>query len=445
VYAPVLAVAQDVRWGRNYEGYGQDPALVAELGTALFKGLQGDDLSDPLSMLATPKHFLGDGGTSWGSSSTLDYKLDQGDTRLTEAALREVHLAPYLPSIKAGALSIMVSFSSWNGAKLHGHKTLLTDVLKGELGFEGFLVSDWGGIYQLGEDRYAAVVRSIHAGVDMNMVPFEFAQFIEDLTRAVGNGDIPLARVDDAVRRILRAKFALGLFERPFPEARWETQVGGAAHRGLARQAVQQSLVLLKNENAALPLTKDTARILVAGNGADNIGLQAGGWTVTWQGKPGPTTIGTTILAGIRAVAGGGTEVLYSAKADFPAGTVLADVGIVFLSEKPYAEGLGDRADLALSPDAEALIRRMNGQARKTVVVMLFGRPRLITDLLALADGWVAAWLPGSEGQGVADVLFGEAPFSGKLPVAWPASGDQVPRGASAVPPLFAAGFGLST
>jgi beta-glucosidase len=441
-FSPVFAVPHDIRWGRTYEAYGQDPAVVAELGTAFFQGLQGDNLADPQTALATPKHFVGDGGTSWGSPTFGRYALDQGDTRLPEDEFRAVHLAPYLSSIRGGALSIMVSFSSWNGVKLHAHHYLLTEVLKGELGFEGFLVSDWGGIDQIGGAYEANIVSAINAGVDMCMVPFEYKRFIAAMTAAIRDGRIPQARVDDAVRRILRAKFALGLFERPFPEAGWLADVGCDAHRQLAREAVQQSAVLLKNENAALPIPRNASMIYVAGQAADDLGLQCGGWTITWQGGGRRVTQGTTLLEGLLAAEGPDAQVVYSRDCQFPPGT--ADYGIVLIAENPYAEGLGDAADLTLGEEEVALIRKMRAHASRVVVVQYSGRPLIITHALPLADAWVAAWLPGSEGQGVADALLGAAAWTGKLPVDWPRSMDQVPRGASPEPPLFPLGFGLS-
>ena len=450
-YAPVLAVPQDIRWGRTYEGYGENTELVALLGTAYLRGLQGNDLSDPQTVLATPKHFVADGGTTWDSSTTNAYQIDQGETQIDEATLRAVHLPPYQAAIDAGALSIMVSFSSWNGTKMHAQQVLLTDVLKGELGFEGFLVSDWQAIDQINpRDYYDSVVTAVNAGIDMNMVPYDAVRFIDTLTSAVENGDVPQDRIDDAVRRILTAKFALGLFEQPFPDPEQLSQVGTAAHRDLAREAVRQSLVLLKNEANTLPLSKDTSLIFVGGKAADDIGIQSGGWTIEWQGKPGDITPGTTILEGIEAAVSPETAVQYSRFGKFENITdengnpAIADVGIAVVGEQPYAEGVGDNADLALTDSDLAVIEQLRERSERLVIILISGRPLIITEPLELADAFVAAWLPGSEGAGVADLLFGEAPFRGKLPYTWLRDTTQLPA-AGSLDPLFPLGYGLTT
>lgn len=441
-YAPVLAVGQDMRWGRYYEIYGEDPQLVSDLGAAYIRGLQGDDLADPATMLATAKHFVGDGGTAFGSSTTSGFKIDQGDTQVDEETLRRIHIFPYEAALDAGAQSVMVSFSSWNGTKMHGHDYLLNDVLKGEMGFSGFIVSDWKGIDQITRDYYTAVVTAVNAGIDMSMEPYDAQKFIGTVTRAVESGDISEERIDDAVRRILTAKFNLGLFENPFPDPAQLDLIASDEHLALAQEAVSQSLVLLQNENDTVPIAKD-AKIFVAGPAADNVGSQSGGWTIEWQGKEGNITPGITILEGIEATAVG--EVAYDKFAKFDEFAPPADVGIVVLAEKPYAEGHGDADDLSLSESEIELINRMNEQAEKVVVVLISGRPLIITEQLPLADAWIAAWLPGSEGQGIADNLFGDHLFTGKLPVTWPASMDQLPLGSTDDPPLFPYGFGLTT
>ncbi len=451
-YAPVVAVVQDVRWGRTYESYGENTELVTTLGTAYLQGLQGDSLAEPMTVLATPKHFIGDGGTTWGSSETDTYQIDQGDMRVDEATLRSLFLPPYQAVVDAGAMSIMASFSSWNGTKMHAQEPLLTGILKGELGFDGFIVSDWAGIDQIDDDFYTSVVTSINAGVDMNMVPYNHRMFIDAMTAAVEKGDISVERIDDAVRRILRAKFMLGLFEHPFPDSAWESLVGSDEHRELAREAVRKSLVLLQNENEVLPIAKDTPLIFVAGEFADNLGPQLGGWTIEWQGAMGNITPGTTVLEAVEATLTEGARVQYNRFGRFenvldannqPA---IADVGIVVVGETPYAEGQGDAADLALSEGDIALITNMRPQVNQLIVILFSGRPMIITDQLPLADAWVAAWLPGTEGQGIADLLFGDFPFTGKLSFSWPRNMTQIPLGAlltSAEPPLFPFGFGL--
>ncbi len=449
-FAPLVAVLRDPRWGRTYEVFGDDTAAVTAFGVAQLRGLQdagdGQGLASPHAALATPKHFLGDGATRWGTSPMemlgVKFHIDQGDMQVDEATLRARYLPPYRAAVEAGALCIMPSFSSWNGEKMHGHRYLLTDVLKGELGFRGFLISDWQAIDQLDPDFYRAVVKAINAGMDMIMVPYDYRRFIATLTAAVEAGDTPLARIDDAVARILTVKFEMGLFERPFADPADLAWVGAAEHRALAREAARRSLVLLKNDGAALPIGDETELVYVAGEAADNIGLQCGGWTIKWQGEEGPITPGTTLLAGIRAAAGPETGVLFDQFGhdgeEETGATAPADVGIVVLHERPYAEGLGDRADLTLPAEDVALIRRARARCAKVVVVQITGRPLIITEALALADAWVVAWLPGTEGEGVADVLFGHYPFTGRLPLAWPRSMADVPDGER----LFERGYG---
>ncbi len=451
-YAPVLAVPQDIRWGRTYEGYGEDPALVAALGAAYLRGLQGEDLAAPDTILATPKHFVGDGGTTWGTPTTAGYLLDQGITEVDEATLRAVHLAPYLDAIDAGAMSIMVSFSSWGGLKMHAQRYLLTDVLKGELGFQGFLVSDWAGISQVDDDYYQALVTAINAGIDMNMVPGNYTGAIALMRQAVQSGDISEERIDDAVRRILTVKFMLGLFEHPYPEPSLLAEIGSAEHRALAREAVARSLVLLKNDDETLPIPVQTPVILVGGVAAHDVGVQSGGWTVEWQGIVGIDLPGTSIVEGIATSASAETAIYYDPRgwfanlADSAGNPLYAPYCVAVVGEPPYAEGLGDRADLALFDYDRAMIERLRGRCERLVVVIVSGRPLIVTDDLDDWDALVAAWLPGSEGQGVADVLFGDQPFTGRLSYSWPRSMDQVPLDmllASEEGPLFPYGFGL--
>jgi beta-glucosidase len=316
------------------------------------------------------------------------------------------------------------------------------------LGFAGFLVSDWGSIDAIGPDHYTSVVTSINAGVDMAMVPYDGHRFITNLTQAVEKGDVSLARIDDAVRRILTIKFELGLFERPFGDESLLPLVGSEAHRAVAREAVRKSLVLLKNEGGTLPLSANTPSILVAGPAADDIGLPCGGWTIAWQGQAGNITPGTSVLAGIRAAVSEGTTVHYDSAAEFDTadalgGGTVADVGIVVLSEEPYAEGVGDRGDLHLQEADVALLERVRSRCKKLVVILISGRPLIVTEHLTQWDAFVAAWLPGTEGDGIAQVLFGDYPFTGKLPYSWPSSMDQIPRKAGDEP-LFPFGYGLT-
>jgi len=463
-FSPVVAVVQDVRWGRTYEAFSEDTEIVSSLGAAYIQGIQtledGDAASgsQTLFALATPKHFLGDGATIWGSSRTGDYELDQGNMQVPEEVLRALYLPPYQSAVDAGAMSVMASFSSWKGTKMHAQQALLTDVLKGELAFNGFIVSDWQAIDQIyPDDYYTSVVTSINAGVDMNMVPYDYVKFIETMKQAVEYGDIPESRVDEAVRRILRVKYALGLFESPMPDTKFQNTIRSREHLELARQAVRESLVLLKNGNNVLPLSKSAPVIFVAGVGANDIGLQSGGWTLEWQGRAGNDNEGTTVLGGIRALANPDVQIEFSGEGDFSefknsdGNQLIADVGIVVLAEEPYAEGVGDAADISLTDLEIDLIEKVRKQSSSMVVVLLSGRPRVITDGLPLADTWVAAWLPGTEGAGIADVLFGDYPFTGKTAYSWPRTNEQLPinvnnskdkTGCDA--PLFPFGYGLS-
>ncbi|MEO8393161.1 MAG: glycoside hydrolase family 3 N-terminal domain-containing protein, partial [Chloroflexota bacterium] len=446
-YAPVIAVPQDIRWGRTYEGYGENTELVSTLGAALIEGLQTDSLANPQAVLATPKHFVGDGGAVWGTSSFGPSNIDQGVTDVDEATLRAIHLPPYEAAIKAGAQSIMVSYSSWGGMKMSAQKYLITDVLKGELGFTGFIVSDWKALNQISPDTYLAIVSGINAGIDMNMVPTDYRGFIATMNQAVGKGDITQERIDDAVRRILRVKFEMGLFEHPKSDSLLLATVGSEDHRALARRAVSESLVLLKNDSQTLPIGKDTATIYVAGGAADDIGRQSGGWTIEWQGKIGATTPGTSILEGIEAAVGAGAKVQYDADGKFD--STVADVGIVVVGEYPYAEYKGDNSSLNLSPEETALIETMRAESKKLVVILISGRPLIIESALGTADAFVAAWLPGTEGEGVADGLFGDQPFTGKLSYTWPRTIEQIPFDFKNLPttgcdaPLFPYGYGL--
>lgn len=445
-YSPVLAVPQDIRWGRAYEGYSENTELVTLLGNALLVGMQGEDLSDPTTLLGTPKHWVADGGAEWGTSTTGNYIIDRGDvTKIDEAALRRIHIAPYITAIENGAMSVMISYSSWQGTKMHAEAYLINEVLKAELGFDGFIVSDWEAIDEIEGDYYSDVVTSINAGIDMNMVPSDYRGFTSALKDAVENGDVSAERIDNAVRQILKVKFMLGLFEQPTNDDSLLSQIGIPEHREVARQAVRESLVLLKNADDALPLSKEASRIFIAGQHADDTGLQSGGWTVEWQGFSGDLIGGTSILAGIEAATD--AEVVHDRFGKFEQTESNADIGIVVMGERPYAEGQGDQADLVINT---TMIERMRERADKVIVILVTGRPLVITDALPLADAWVVAWLPGSEGAGVADVLFGDYNFSGKLAYSWPRSMAQLPFDFDNLPtegcdaPLFPFGYGLS-
>jgi beta-glucosidase len=445
-FAPCVTVPRDIRWGRTYEGYAEEPDGVKELGAAAVRGLQGD-LADPLSILACAKHYVGDGGTSYGSSTVGAHLLDQGDTRLDEKTLREIHMQGYITAIRAGVGSIMPSYNSWNGLKCSGSKRLLTEILKDELGFEGFLISDYGAIDALPGDYKHKIAMSINAGMDMVMVPQRYEEFFAKLKEGAQDGTVPMARIDDAVRRILRVKIAMGLMDKNHSQladrALWK-QFGSAEHRAVARDAVRQSLVLLKNQQGVLPLAKTAKRIQVGGKSGDDLGNQCGGWTITWQGSGDNVTPGgTTVLQAIRKAVSKDTKVTFAADGKGAEG---ADVGVVVIGEKPYAEMNGDRRDLHLAPEDVAAIDNMKAAGIPVVVVLLSGRPMILDQAIDKADAFVAAWLPGTEGDGVADVLFGDYKPVGKLSFSWPRSMEQigVHRGDANYDPLYKYGYGLT-
>ena len=445
-FGPVVAVPQDIRWGRTFEGYSENTDLVAELSTACVKGLQGSGLSADDSSAATAKHFIGDGGTAFGSSTasgpTGPYLLDQGVDRMDDATLRRLFLPPYQAAIQNGTRIVMVSFSSTTAGKVHGDHHLITDILKGELAFTGFVVSDWGGVDQVVPGDYsAAVAQGINAGIDMVMVPTDYARFITTVKSLVQAGTVKQSRIDDAVARILRVKVEMGLFEKPMPAAGRESEVGSAADRAIARTAVAESAVLLKTSPNALPLAASGQKVLLAGQGADDIGIQSGGWTISWQGSAGPTTSGTTLQEALKARLG--DRLMYDPGAAFPAGTK-ADVGIVVVAERPYAEGVGDSSTLALPNDDVALLAKMRPLVSKLVVIVISGRPMVLGEV-ASADAVVEAWLPGTEAAGLADVLLGDKPFVGTTPYTWPKSAADAPRvGKSACDgAVYPLGYGL--
>ncbi|MEU5994882.1 glycoside hydrolase family 3 N-terminal domain-containing protein [Spirillospora sp. NPDC047418] len=455
VFAPCVCVSRDLRWGRTYESFGEDPRLVSEMAVGI-EGFQGEhkrDMATNRHVLATAKHFAGDGDTVYGSSTSGTYTIDQGVTVTDRRTFAKIDLAPYVTAVrKYGVGSIMPSFSSvdWtedgvgNPVKMSAHKELLTDVLKKKIGFDGFLISDWAAIQQIPGDYATQVRTSVNAGMDMFMEPYSAPQFVQTLIAEVKAGRVKTSRIDDAVRRILTAKFELGLFEHPYTDRGLASTIGSPEHRAVARRAVAESQVLLKNSQRALPL-RENARIYVAGANADDIGNQAGGWTVTWQGSSGAIIPGTTILDGIEQ---NSSHVTYSADASAP--TSGSDVGVVVVGETPYAEGVGDVGNghtLNLSDADKANIDKVCGAIRTCVVLDVAGRPQIVTDQLSKMDAFVMSWLPGSEGAGVADVLFGKRPFTGRLPVTWPRSEAQEPIniGDRDYKPLFPYGYGLRT
>jgi len=456
-FSPCICAPQDDRWGRTYEGFGEDPKLVIQMETAI-DGLQGPPghLADRDRVLATAKHFAGDGDTTYGTGSG-GYTIDQGIAITNHPDFFHKALQQYVPAVQQHNVgTVMPSYSSvdWTDdvggpIKMHGNKELITNVLKGSMNFGGFVISDWEGIHQLPGDWATQVRTGVNAGIDMMMEPNIYQSFETTLTAEVNADRVPMSRIDDAVSRILTKKFELGLFEHPYTDRTNLPAIGSPAHRAVARKAVAESQVLLKNAKQVLPI-KTKGRIYVAGSNADSIGNQAGGWTLTWQGGSTTNIPGTTILSGIRKAAGH-ASVTYSPDATAPVHK--GDVGIVVVGETPYAEGVGDVGgprfkDMQLSDTDKAAVDKVCSAAAKCVVVVVSGRP-LILDPKQLSeiDGLVAAWLPGSEGAGVADTLFGKVPFSGKLPVTWPRTLAQEPIniGDANYNPLYPYGFGLTT
>ncbi len=456
-FSPCVAVPQDIRWGRTYEGFSEDPELVATLGEAAVRGLQGN-LGDPLSVLACAKHFVGDGGTAPsalpipGAPAAPGARLwlDRGDMRVDESTLRRIHLPGYVAAIRAGVGSIMPSYSSWNGVKCTGSHRLLTEILKQELGFEGFLISDYNAIAEIRPDDYKTSVEiAVNAGIDMAMETSHYRRFFDTLKELVDEGRVPMARIDDAVTRILRVKFAMGLMDKgrsQLADRKLHQVFGSDAHRAVAREAVRKSLVLLKNESRALPISKQAARIHVAGKSADDIGNQCGGWTIRWQGQGGEVTPGgTTVLAAIRSSVSPATRVTYSRDGTGAEGAVVA---VAVIGEKPYAEGVGDRDDLGLDPEDRATVANLKKARIPVVTLVISGRPMILGDVLGQSDALLAAFLPGTEGRGITDVLFGDYKPTGKLSFSWPRANGQLPLNIHApeelYDPLFRCGHGLT-
>lgn len=437
-FSPCLAVVQDERWGRTYESFGENPDLVSSM-SSIIAGYQGPAPDLPTSLLATAKHFMGDGGTEGGR--------DQGNTAGSDEALLAVHLPPYKAAREQGVGAVMVSFSSWNGQKMHGSQRLVTGLLKEKMGFSGIVISDWKGINQL-DGAYAEQVRTgVNAGIDVVMAPDDYRAFAATLINEVRAGSVPIERIDDAVRRILRAKLRMGLFEHPFAARAYLAQTGAPQNRALARRAVRESVVVLRNEGGILPLPKTLKKILVSGKSADNLGYQLGGWSITWQGVSGKITTGTTILSGIRDAVSRDTKVVFDRQgtsADsaprYPADSSF-DVAIAVIGEKPYAEGRGDRSENpGLDDEDTRVLDRLSAAGIPVVTVIVSGRPLIVTGQLPRWKALLAAWLPGTEGAGVADILFGDFKPVGKLPLTWPRTQAGAPRS----DPLFPYGYGLT-
>ena len=455
VFAPTLAVVRNDRWGRTYESYSEDPEIVKAYAGEVVIGLQGDDTDrfGAAHVIATAKHFIGDGGTQNG--------IDQGNTVVSEIELRDIHAQGYLSALAAGAQTVMASYNSWNGSKLHGNEYLLTEVLKQTMGFDGFVIGDWNGHGQVPGCSDSQCAQAIIAGVDMMMVPADWQAFIQNTIAQVENGTIPMSRIDDAVTRILRVKMRAGFQDKIKPSSRTHANdsslMGSTAHRDIARQAVRESLVLLKNSDNILPLAANS-NVLVAGSGANNIGMQSGGWTLSWQGTgnsngdfPGATSIYSGIQSAVNA-AGGTTRL--STNGSF-SNSNIPDVAIVVFGESPYAEGVGDLNNIEYQAGSKsdlALLESLRAQNIPVVSIFLTGRPLWVNKELNASNAFVAAWLPGSEGDGVAEVIFKTAAgainydFKGKLSFSWPKRTEQtiINRNDSDYDPLFAYGFGLT-
>jgi len=454
VFAPTLAVVRNDSWGRTYESYSEDPEIVRAYAGEIVKGLQGDetDRFGPAHVIATAKHFVGDGGTQGG--------VDQGNTVVSESELRNIHAQGYFSALGAGAQTVMASYNSWNGSKLHGNQYLLTDVLKQQMGFDGFVIGDWNGHGQVPGCSDNQCAQAIMAGVDMIMVPSAWQGFIQNTIAQVNNGTIPMSRINDAVTRILRVKMRAGFADKVKPSSRQYANnaslIGASAHRAIARQAVRESLVLLKNSNDILPLARNT-NVLVAGSGANNIGNQSGGWTVTWQGTgnsnsnfPGATSIYAGIQSAVNASSG---TTRLSTSGNFSGTT--PDVAIVVFGESPYAEGQGDLSHIEYQRGSKsdlAILESLQAQNIPVVSIFLTGRPLWVNKELNASDAFVAAWLPGTEGAGIADVIFKNSEgdinydFTGKLSFSWPKYTNQIilNRNDEDYDPLFAYGFGLT-
>ena len=438
VFSPCIAIPFNEKWGRVYEAFSESTELTERLTKASVRGHQGN-LTAENTVMATAKHFIGDGAT--------DYGIEGGETSLNAQQIEEKLLAPYKAAVKEGIGAVMASFNTVTGTSMHAHKELITDTLKIGMNFKGIVVSDWKGYSRFGANNI------INAGVDMVMaVDGDLDDFQSGVLKGVEDGSVQLSRIDDAVRRILRQKFKLGLFENPFPHATLITKIGSPDHRKVAKQAVRESLVLLKNENKILPINKATQKIVVVGEHADNSGLQSGGWTVNWQGTKENYKGATTILKGIKKQSKG--KVIYDKNAT--GNHFDADLAIIVVGENPYAEFFGDighesnQLELTLPKEHQEYIKNYQEKGVKTVVVLISGRPLVVTDQINKSDAFIAAWLPGSEGDGVAEVLFGDYNFSGKLPHSWPKSVEDFNNKYgpnfwdNSIEPLYPLGFGLT-
>ena len=446
-FAPCVAVAQDERWGRTYESFSEDPDIVTRLGNASIQGYQGSSLDQSNTILACAKHYVGDGNTIYGTG--MHGKIDRGDVLLDEKELRSKYIKPFKEAIDNNVGSIMVSYNSWQSEKLHGHKYLIDEVLKKEMKFKGFVVSDWAAIDEIDKDYKKSIIQAVNAGIDMVMVPGQFIEsansyidFIELLKESIQDGSIKMDRIDDAVSRILNIKYSMGLFEKPLKKFNKVNDLGSDKNRAIARESVKKSVVLLKNNNI-LPIRKNTRNILVAGKHADNIGYQCGGWSIWWQGGSGKITKGTSILDGIKSHTGKNINLSYSKNGDVDKNT---DLIIVAIGEKPYAEMNGDRESLELSEDDIELVNKLSKSGKPIVMILISGRPMILEPILDKCDAILAAWLPGSEGAGISDIMFGDYSPTAKLSFTWPKNMKQIPInfGDTNYDPLYRFGHGLT-
>ncbi|CAN6322606.1 unnamed protein product [Urochloa humidicola] len=459
-FAPCVAVCRDPRWGRCYESYSEDTRLVQLMTSNMVTGLQGDVpakhpkgvpfVGGSKKVAGCAKHFVGDGGTQRG--------INENNTVLSFHDLMRIHMPPYDNAVIKGISTVMISYSSFNGVKMHENRALITDTLKNKMNFRGFVITDWQAVDRITnpphQHYYHSIQETIHAGIDMVMIPYDYPEFVADVVKQVNKGQIKLDRVNDAVSRILRVKFTMGLFEDPLPDPRLTKELGAQEHRAVAREAVRKSLVLLKNGKKGdkapmLPLAKKAKKILVAGSHAHDLGNQCGGWTIKWQGEAGNnlTGVGTTILEAVKKAVSKGTAVEY---AERPDKDDLAkeeyEYAVVAVGEPPYAETAGDNQNLTIPAPGPEVIKDVCGVV-KCVVLLVSGRPLVVEPYVDYMDALVAAWLPGTEGQGVTDVLFGDYGFTGKLPRTWFKSVDQLPMnyGDKRYDPLFPFGYGLTT
>ena len=447
-FAPCLAVSQDERWGRTFESYSEDTEIVTRLGIASIKGYQGNNLNNSNSVLACAKHYVGDGSTIFGTG--INGGIDRGDVLVDEKELRSKYIEPFRSAVENGVGSIMISYNSWQSKRLHGHSYLINDILKKELGFSGFVVSDWAAIDDIDEDYKTSIITAINAGIDMIMVPgkhskksHSYIEFINLLKKSILEGSVSINRINDAVYRILKIKYSMGLFEKPLKDYKKLKEVGSSRNRELAREGVNKSVVILQNNNDVLPISKNIKSILVAGKHGDDLGYQCGGWTISWQGGSGNITIGTTILDGIRDNIESHSSVTFSENGDEANDH---DIIIAVVGETPYAEMKGDRESLELSNKDKILIEKLIKTGKPIVLILISGRPMIITPYLEYVDAVLAAWFPGTEGIGVADLLFGDVSPSAKLSFSWPKNMGQIPinYGDKTYDPLFPLGYGLT-